>query len=150
MRQTNTYGRKFDDYFITEILINKMLKNPNEASFGNPEPVRNLMHIDDLTDLYITLFKSDNKELLGKSFTVGPPNAISIKELAERIALKLNWNGKINWYTREIRDGEIYYLNSTNKLITELTGWEPKISIDEGLDRTIAFWKERLKNERKI
>ena len=93
----------------------------------------------------MTLFKDNNKELLGKSFTVGPPNAISIRDLAEMIAKKLNWKGKINWYTREIRDGEIYYLNSTNDYITSLTGWKPKISLDEGLDRTIAYWKEKLK-----
>ena len=74
-------------------------------------------------------------------------NVIGLSVLSgahELIAKKLNWNGKINWYTREIRDGEIYYLNSTNKLITELTGWKPKISLDEGLDKTIAYWKEKL------
>jgi nucleoside-diphosphate-sugar epimerase len=65
-------------------------------------------------------------------------------ELAKRIAQKLDWNGKINWYTREIRDGEIYYLNSSNDKITKATGWKPKASLDEGLNKTIAYWKEKL------
>lgn len=144
LRQTNTYGRRYDNYFVIEAFISAMLENPKVVNFGNPEPYRNFMHVDDLINLYITLFKSNNKELLGKSFTVGPPNAISIRGLAEKIAKKLNWKGKINWYTREIRDGEIYYLNSSNAYISKLTGWEPKITLDEGLDKVIAYWKKRL------
>ena len=144
LRQTNTYGRVYDDYFVVEAFITAMLKNKKEVNFGNPEPIRNFMHIDDLTDLYMTLFKTENPDVFGKAFTIGPPNGITIKELADRIAEKLDWHGKINWYTREIRDGEIFYLNSNNEKITELTGWEPKISLDEGLDRTIKYWKEKL------
>lgn len=144
LRQTNTYGRTMDDYFIVEYITTQMLKNPKVVNFGNPKPVRAFLHIDDLVDLYLTLFKSDNKDLFGKSFTVGPANGITIGELADRIAKKLNWKGKINWYTREIRHGEIFYLNTDNKKVTEMTGWEPKITLDEGLDKVIAYWKEKL------
>jgi len=144
LRQTNTYGRLHDDYFVIEAFITAMLKNPKVVNFGNPEPVRNFMHIDDLVDLYMKIFESKNKNILGKSFTIGPPNGITIKKLAELIAQKLNWKGKINWYTREIRDGEIYYLNSSNDLITEMTGWKPKISLDEGLNKTIDYWRNKL------
>jgi len=144
LRQTNTYGRKYDNYFVVEAFITDMLRNPDVVNFGDPRPVRNFIYIDDLIDLYITLFESDNPELFGKAFTIGPPNGISIKELADLIAKKLNWNGRINWFTREIRSGEIFYLNSKHDLITELTGWKPKVSLDEGLDRTITYWKKKL------
>ena len=147
LRQTNTYGRKHDDYFVVEAFITDMLKNPNTVNFGNPEPIRNFMHIDDLTDLYIEIFKSNDPGIFGKSYTVGPPNGITIERLADIIKEKLNWKGKINWYTRETRSGEIYYLNSNNKLITKYTGWKPKISIHDGLDKTIEFWKSKVKGK---
>lgn len=143
LRQTNTYGRKDNDYFVVEAFVSAMLKN-KEVNFGNPEPVRNFLYIDDLVNLYLTLFKNNNKNLLGDSFCVGPPNGITIKELSILIAKKLKWKGKINWYTREIRDGEIYYLNSTNQLITKLTGWKPKVTLDKGLDMVIDYWKKKL------
>ena len=143
LRQTNTYGRKDNDYFVAEAFVSEMIKH-KVVNFGNPEPVRNFLYIDDLVDLYLTLFKNNNPKLLGESFCVGPPNGVTIMELARLIKTKLNWKGKINWYTREIRDGEIYYLNSTNKKVTEMTGWEPKITLDEGLDKVIAYWKEKL------
>ena len=144
LRQTNCYGRKDNDYFVAEAFITQMLKKPSEVNFGNSLPVRNFLYIDDLVDLYLTLFKSDNPDILGESFTVGPPNGITIEELANIISNKLDWKGEINWYTREIRDGEIYYLNSDNKKVTEMTGWEPKTTLDEGLDKTIKYWKKKL------
>jgi len=145
LRQTNTYGRVYDDYFVVEAFITQMLQNKKIVNFGHPKPIRAFLHIEDLTDLYIELFKCKNKDILGESFTIGPANGITIGKLAEIIKEKLNWNGKINWYTREIRSGEIFYLNTNNKKVTEMTGWKPKITLDEGLDRVIAYWKEKLK-----
>lgn len=144
LRQTNTYGRKYDDYFVLEQFVTQMLKNPKEVNFGSPKPVRAFLHINDLVDLYLALFKSNKKKLFGESFTIGPANGITIEKLAHMIAKKLNWKGKINWYTREIRHGEIFYLNTDNKKITQLTGWKPKIMLDEGLDMVIDYWKKRL------
>ena len=68
-----------------------------------------------------------------------------IKDYVDIIAKKLDWNGKVNWDTKPERPGEIFLLNSTNKKITSKLGWEPKVSLDEGLDRTIAIWKEKIK-----
>lgn len=143
LRQTNTYGRRDNDYFVIEAFITQMLKNPDKVSFGNPEPIRNFLYIDDLIDLYLMLFKT-NESLNGESFTIGPANGLTIGELADMIADKLDWHGHINWYTREIRDGEIYYLNSDNDKITRMIGWKPKITLDEGLDKTISFWRDKL------
>ena len=145
LRQTNTYGRVYDDYFVVEAFITQMLQNKKVVNFGHPKPIRAFLHIEDLTDLYIELFKCKNKDILGESFTIGPANGITIGKLAEMIAEKLNWKGKINWYTREIRSGEIFYLNTNNKKVTEMTGWEPKIGIYKGLNMAIAYWKEKLK-----
>jgi len=143
LRQTNTYGRTYDDYFVVEAFVTSMLKNKKEVNFGNPKPIRNFIYIDDLIDLYLTLFKTNNKDVIGNAFTVGPPNGITIGDLAILIANKLKWKGKINWYTREIRDGEIYYLNSSNKKVTQVTGWSPQTSLSSGLDKTIEYWKNK-------
>ena len=55
---------------------------------------------------------------------------------------KLGWKGTVNWDTKPARPGEIYLLNSTNHKITTRLGWTPKVELSEGLDRTIATWKE--------
>ena len=144
IRQTNSYGRKDNEFFVTEQIISQMLTNQQEVSFGYAEPYRNFIYIDDLLDAWVTVINNPDK-VNGKIFTLGPDNPIKIKDYADLIAKKLNWNGKINWHTKLFRPGEIYWLNSNHNLITEVTGWSPKVSLDQGLDLTIDIWKEKLK-----
>ena len=64
------------------------------------------------------------------------------------IAEKLEWKGTVNWDTKPPRPGEIYILNSTNAKITSKLGWEPKVELSDGLDKTIAVWKDIIENEK--
>jgi UDP-glucose 4-epimerase len=146
IRQTNTYGRTDDDFFVVEQLITGMLRNPHEASFGNPVPYRNFLYIDDLLDLYLAVIAKP-EAARGEVFCTGPANAISIRELAEIIAAKLGWQGTIHWNRKPHRAGEIYYLNSTHAKATRVLGWSPKLTLDEGLDRTIAHWAAVVREE---
>ena len=142
IRQTNSYGRKDNDFFVTEQVIMQMLTNPNEINLGYGEPYRNFLYIDDLLDAWETVIENPAKTI-GQIFTLGPNNALTIKEYVSIIADKLNWTGKVNWNTKPKRHGEIYLLNSDCSLIKNLLGWEPKVSLHEGLDKTIAIWKEK-------
>lgn len=143
IRQTNAYGRKDNDFFVTEQIITQMLKNPTEINLGYGTPYRNFIYIDDLLDAWETVITNPDK-CIGQLFCLGPDNAVRISDYVDMIAKKLNWTGKVNWNTKPERPGEIYLLNSTNKKLTTATGWEPKVSLDDGLDRTIAFWRSHL------
>lgn len=140
IRQTNAYGRKDNDFFVTEQIITQMLSNPEEINLGYGKPYRNFIYIDDLLDAWQTVIENPDKAN-GQIFCIGPDNAIRISDYVNMIAQKLNWNGKVNWNTKPERPGEIYLLNSTNKKITQMLGWEPKVSLSDGLDKTIAYWK---------
>lgn len=141
IRQTNSYGRKDNKFFVTEQVISQMLENKNTVNFGYSEPYRNFIFISDLIDAWITVINNPEKVNNGKILTIGPNDPIKIKSLAELIARKIGWQGEINWHTKLFRPGEIYWLNSNHNLITQLTGWEPKVSLDKGLDLTIDIWK---------
>jgi|TARA_B110000285_G_C15093166_1_gene600312 nucleoside-diphosphate-sugar epimerase len=144
IRQTNSYGRKDNDFFVVEQVITQMLKNPNEINLGYKEPYRNFLYIEDLINVWDLVINNINK-VKGEIFCLGPNNAVSIETLVTMIAEKLNWNGKINWNTKPNRPGEISILNSTNKKITSKLGWYPKTDLSLGLDLTIKTWKEKLK-----
>jgi len=143
LRQTNCYGRKDNEFFVTEQIISQMLTNPAECNLGYGDPYRNFIFVDDMLDAWQAVIENPDKCNNGNIFTIGPDNPIKIKDYAQMIAKKLNWHGKINWDTKLHRAGEIYWLNSNNNLIKEKLGWEPKVSLDEGLDRTIEIWKNR-------
>lgn len=142
-RQTNAYGRKENDYFVVEATITQMLKG-NICRLGEPTPVRNFIFIDDLLDLYMAAINGNSSEIHGEVFNTGPNNGLSIAELAALIKDLLNWKGEIQWHTRPKRAGEIYYLNSSADKAKKLLNWEPKVSLEDGLKRTIAIWRENL------
>lgn len=139
IRQTNAYGRKDNDFFVTEQIITQMAKDPNEINLGYGEPYRNFIYIDDLLDAWEMVIENPDK-CIGEIFCIGPDNAIKIKDYVDLIANKMNWQGKVNWNTKPARPGEIYLLNSTNKKITAKLGWEPKVTLDQGLERTLDYW----------
>lgn len=145
IRQTNAYGRKDNNFFVTEQIIYQMLTNPNEINLGYGEPYRNFIYIDDLLDAWQAVIENPDK-CQGEIFCIGPNNAIKIKDYVQLIADKLGWAGQVNWNRKLDRPGEIYLLNSTNEKITRKLGWAPRVSLDEGVDRTIATWKNILAN----
>ncbi|MGH2784689.1 MAG: NAD-dependent epimerase/dehydratase family protein [Actinomycetota bacterium] len=144
LRQTNCYGRRENDYFIVERILTQMLKG-DTVNLGEKDPVRNFIWITDLLDLYVELIGSTSDEKLhGEVFNTGPDNGLTIGELADEIARQLGWKGRINWNTIPKRPGEIFYLNSSNEKVSKATGWEPKVSLEEGIGRTIEIWRDNL------
>ena len=144
IRQTNAYGRKDNDFFVTEQIIKQMLTNPERIGLGYGEPYRNFIFIDDLLDAWCSVINNPGKVNNGYIFTIGPDNPIKIKDYVSMIADKIEWSGEVVWDTKPIRPGEIYWLNSDHRLITGITGWEPKVNLSDGLDYTINVWKSVL------
>jgi len=143
IRQTNSYGRTDNNFFVTEQVISQMLQNPQEINLGYAEPYRNFIHVNDTIGCLETVIENFKKCNQGYIFTIGPNQPIKIKDYVNLIAKKIGWNGVINWNTKPHRPGEIFWLNSNHDLITKTLEWYPKISLDDGLDRTIAYWRKK-------
>jgi nucleoside-diphosphate-sugar epimerase len=145
IRQTNSYGRRDNDFFVTEQIITQMLKS-DVVNLGYAEPYRNFLFIDDLLAAWSAVI--DNPDTCqGLIFTLGPNAPIKIRDYADMIAGKLAWSGTINWNTKPMRHGEIYWLNSNHDLITSTLGWQPQVTLSEGLDRTIEIWRNIIDNK---
>jgi nucleoside-diphosphate-sugar epimerase len=139
LRQTNSYGRIDNDFFVTECIISQMLRNPREIFLGDPRPYRNFIFIDDLADAWCAVI--DNSNSKNKIYCLGPDNALMIGDYAKLIASKLSWNGVIHWYSKPPRPGEIFLLNSSHRLLSQDTGWRPKFNINQGIDCAIDRWR---------
>jgi len=143
LRQTNAYGRTDNDYFVTEQIVTQMLKKQDVINLGYAKPYRNFIYVTDVIDAWREVLVNSDKCNDGKIFTIGPNNPIQIKELVKFIAEKIGWDGEVRWDTKEHRPGEIYWLNSDSKLIEKTIGWKPKISLSEGIDKTIDIWSRK-------
>jgi nucleoside-diphosphate-sugar epimerase len=144
IRQTNSYGRSDNDFFVTEQIITQMLKNPERIKLGYAEPYRNFIYIQDLLQAWLTVIENPEQCNQGKIYTIGPDSPIKIKDYANKIANMIGWQGEIQWNTKPMRPGEIYWLNSGTAAISRDLGWTPVVDLETGLDRTIALWQKKI------
>jgi dTDP-glucose 4,6-dehydratase len=146
MRPTNSYGRKFDTSFVIEYLITQMLKG-ERIYVGSPNSVRDYMHVDDHVDAYLTAMKSAKAKR--QVYNIGTGIGVSNKELAEMIAERIGYDKKRIVlgsyppgypYRPQISDQPYIVLDSSK--IREELGWAPKVSLNEGLNRVVSYFKK--------
>ena len=160
---TNLYGPG-DNYHATNSHVlpalirkfhNAKLENLNEVScWGTGEAKREFLHVEDLANATIFALEnisSENKQLYDEKsnylgyLNIGTGSDISIKELATKIAKEFNFKGEIIWDTSK-PDGTPRKLLDVSRINN--LGWNSKISIEEGLQKTIISYLEELKNNK--
>jgi nucleoside-diphosphate-sugar epimerase len=79
----------------------------------------------------------------------GTARGVSIKELVEMIQEIIGFKSEITWNTISKRPFEISKLVIDAEKMKELLNWHPKYSLEEGLQRTIDWWKKYLDRNNK-
>ncbi|MBI3190739.1 GDP-mannose 4,6-dehydratase [archaeon] len=139
-RACNTFGRKHNAGFIVEYLVTTMLKDET-AYIGTPDAIRDLMYVDDHVNAYITSLKSSVKNEI---FNFGTGNMMTIKNLAEKIRELTGFKGDIiNNFPPDypFRPVVSPFLSLDSKKARQMLKWEPKVSIEDGLKKTVEYWK---------
>jgi len=151
MRNTNTFGRKLDTGFFVEYVITAMLKGET-VYVGAPDSIREYMYVSDHIDSYIKAM--EHFEISGEAFNVGPGTnkGITNKEITLKIAEMTGfdkeedhfWKYPPGYPLRPIESDQPFIILDVTK-IKKMLGWSPKVSLEEGLAKSIAYWKEKLK-----
>jgi nucleoside-diphosphate-sugar epimerase len=144
LRQTNGYGRLDNDFFVTEQAITQMLRDPEHCYMGYQRPYRNFIYIEDMLDAWTAVITNPDRCCQGQVFTMGPDDPVSINDHVAMIADKIGWRGQVIWDSKPKRHGEIYWLNSNHRLITQSLGWSPSTTRSRGLDLTIEHWQGKI------
>jgi len=108
---------------------------------GSEESIREFLHVEDAVSGYLSLLENIDKTQ-GEAFNIGSGEKITIGELVELILSKIDNTLKIEYKDKKFPEINHQYLDSTK--ITQTTGWESKIKLSEGLDKSIAVYKEIL------
>jgi GDP-L-fucose synthase len=134
----NLYG--INDSFDLETchvlpaLIRKLHEGGEVILWGDGSPKREFLHADDLAEAcYVCMNKYDESSHIN----VGVGKDITIKELAQMIAKVVGFTGEIMWNS-DVPNGTLRKVLNVDK-IKEL-GWEPKISLEEGLKKTYDWY----------
>ena len=143
VRPFNTYGPRQSARAIIPTLIVQMLKS-NKIHLGSLHPIRDFTYVTDTVEGFIKIVEADN--VTGEVINIGSANGISIGMLAEKIMKMMRQEVTIESEEERVRPSrsEVNKLICNNQKAKELIGWKPKVSLDEGLEKTINWFKENL------
>ena len=153
LRNSNTFGRKYEAGFFTEYLITEMLRG-KEIYIGAPNSVRDYMYVDDHVNSYLLAMKIPQAK--GHVFNISGSNGCTNKEWALKIAGLLNFPvEKIHfgqyppgYPSRPLPSDQPYLILDSRKARTML-GWNQTVTLEEGLIRTIEYLREKYIKEQK-
>lgn len=144
IRIFNTYGPNMHpgDGRVVSNFIVQALKNENITIYGNGSQTRSFQYVDDLIDGMIKMM--NNRSNFIGPVNLGNPNEFTIKELAEKV-LKLIPESRSRIVYKDLPADDPRQRQPDIKLAKEKLDWEPKVQLEEGLKKTIEYFKKIIK-----
>jgi UDP-glucuronate decarboxylase len=139
VRLFNTYGPRMhpqDGRVVSNFIMSALTGNPITL-YGDGSQTRSFCYIDDLIDGLITMMESD--VAITGPINLGNPGEFTVKELADMIVAKIPTTSAMEFLPLP-QDDPIRRQPDITRAKEQL-GWEPTIDLDQGLDRTIAYFK---------
>ncbi len=141
IRIFNTYGDKMlpNDGRVVSNFIVQALHGNDITVYGDGSQTRSFCFVDDLV---AGIIKMMNKNDFPGPVNLGNPNEFTILELAEKVIDLTNSNSKIIYKT--LPQDDPMQRQPDISLAKEKLNWEPEIELEEGLKRTIKYFKQEL------
>ena len=136
----NTYGPRMlaDDGRVVSNFINQALNQERITIYGEGLQTRSFCYVDDLISGLILLMNSDSNGPIN----LGNPEEFTILELAKLVRSRINPDLEFSF--KDLPQDDPLQRKPIIKLAQKELGWEPKISIEEGLTKTINYFSEKL------
>lgn len=140
IRIFNTYGPNMleNDGRVVSNFIVQALRNRDITIYGDGTQTRSFCYVDDLVEGMIAMMEKDD---FHGPVNLGNPQEMTILELAEMIIAKTGSASRIVY--RDLPVDDPVKRKPDIELAKRVLGWEPKVPLSEGLDRTIAYFKSR-------
>jgi len=138
LRPFNTYGPRQSARAVIPTIITQVL-NGKSLKLGYLHSTRDFTYVADTVNGFLRAAQAPNVE--GQTFNLGVGQEISIGALAEKIVSLCNRSMEIEQDEARLRpeQSEVMRLLSDNSLARQQLGWEPRISLDDGLLQTIEW-----------
>jgi UDP-glucuronate decarboxylase len=142
VRIFNTYGPRMhpNDGRVVSNFIVQALKNEDITIYGDGTQTRSFCYVDDLIEGFVRMMKSD-EGFIGP-VNIGNPGEFSMIELAQRVIKLSGSNSKLVF--RPLPQDDPRQRQPDIRLAKAELGWEPKIKLDDGLGKTISYFRELL------
>lgn len=140
VRPFNTYGPRQSARAIIPTIITQIAQGAREIKVGDLTPTRDFNFVADTAAGFIALAKCD--EAVGKEVNIATGREVSMAATLEMIAGLMG--ADVKWTVDpdrlRPRGSEVFRLLGDNSLITSMTDWRPKFTLEQGLQKTIDWF----------
>lgn len=147
VRPFNTFGPRQSARAVIPTIISQCLTG-GVVRLGSTTPTRDLNYVQNTVDGF--LLAASQPAALGRTINIGSGEEISVGDLAELIGRLSGRTIRIEVEEQRLRPekSEVNQLLADNRLAQELLDWQPKVTLTEGLQQTIAWLQQNLESYR--
>ncbi len=144
IRPFNSYGPRITQPYIIPEIINQVLHRKDKIKLGNIESFRDFTYVSDTARGIISAMVKGS--VVGETINIGSNKSYKIKNLVEIITRIMGKKVGITTDKKRFRPYDVQKLICDNRKAKKLLKWEPEISIEEGLTRTISWMRKNTLN----
>jgi UDP-glucuronate decarboxylase len=139
----NTYGPRMhasDGRVVSNFIVQALL-GEDITIYGDGSQTRSFCYVDDLLEAFLAVMATPD---LHGPINIGNPTEFTIRELAEKVLAKVG--GKSKLVAKPLPQDDPLQRRPDIAQARERLGWQPKVELEEGLDRTIAYFRTVVAN----
>jgi len=141
VRPFNNYGPRQHPEKVVPRFITQALREEPLTIHGDGHASRDWLFVDDDAEAIATLIGGPVEDVAGEVVNVATGVDLTVEEIADKVLAALDKPASLKAHVGE-RPGQVdRHIGSTDKL-ARLTGWRARTSFDEGLARTVAWYRE--------
>lgn len=140
IRIFNTYGprmQKDDGRVVSNFILNALRDEPYKID-GDGSQTRSFCYVSDLVEGILKVMFTEGTK--GEIYNLGNPGEFTVKALAELVN-KLTGKNSEMMFSGNFRENDPMKRRPDISKVKAATGWEPKVSLEEGLQKTIEYYK---------
>lgn len=140
----NTYGPRMhpNDGRVVSNFIVQALRGEDITLYGDGSQTRSFCYVDDLIEGFVRLMASPDG--VTGPINLGNPNEFTIRQLAEAVLAKVG--GKSRLVCKPLPSDDPRQRQPNIEQAKAVLGWQPQVQLEEGLDKTIAYFRRFLQS----
>jgi UDP-glucuronate decarboxylase len=142
----NTYGTRMQegDGRVVSNFIVQALRGQELTLYGTGEQTRSFCYVDDLVEGLVRLMAADGRH---EPVNLGNPVEFTVRELADEVCRIVGQNVRVTYKPLPQDDPTQRQPDITRA--REWLGWEPRIPLADGLERTVEYFRQRIERKRR-
>jgi UDP-glucose 4-epimerase len=145
LRYFSVYGPRGRPDQVVHAFAQNIVEGKQPLIFGDGNQTRDFTYVSDVIDATIFAMKKDG--VSGEAFNIGHGSRITINELVTKVIARFGREGLIQPHYKEKSKGDFPDTEANNEKAKRLLGWDPKISVDEGLDHFFDWFSSDQGNK---